>query len=224
MKPIRAALTVAGLLLAPAFTNATPSPPATTQDVATLKWEYQACDKKAIVYPYPDDPHDGFPIGSCPPPDNVKLECAGDTRIKAVGAEASTFETGYMHPPKYAIDEHMSSRWSSHYSDNQWLILDLGAPKSFERLYLVWELAHAAEYSISTSNDKKRWKTIHTQKDGDGFIDVVDARGKGRYLKMQGIRRAKVGDLPLYGYSLFDVTICGKAPPRVTTAAAAAPR
>src|SRR5687768_10382630 len=124
MMPIRAAFTAAaGLLLAPAFANAQtatkpavppPTTTATAQDVATLKWEYQACDKKAIVYPYPDDPHDGFPIGSCPPPDNIKLECAGDTRIKAVGAEASTFETGYMHPPKYAIDDHMSSRWSSH--------------------------------------------------------------------------------------------------------------
>jgi F5/8 type C domain len=181
-------------------------------DVSALKWDYEACDKKAIVYPYPDDPHDGFPIGSCPPPADLKLECAGDTKIKAVGAEASTYETGYMHPPQYAIDEHLTSRWSSKYTDDQWLILDLGSPKSFERLYLVWELAHASEYVIATSNDKKTWKTVHRERNSDGFVDVINAKGRGRYLKMQGVKRAKVGEHDLYGYSLFDVTICGKAP------------
>lgn len=190
----------------------------TAADVAPQKWSYEGCDKKAIVYPYPDDPHDGFPIGSCPPPQDLKLECGADSKIKPVGAEASTYETGYMHPPKYAIDEHLTTRWSSRYSDDQWLILDLGSPKAFERLYLVWELAHASEYEIATSNDKKKWKTIHRQREGDGFVDVIDAKGRGRYLRMKGIKRAKVGDLPLYGYSLFEVAVCGKAP--VATASA----
>ncbi len=180
---------------------------------AAQKWEYQACDKKAITYPYPDDPHDGFPVGSCPPPADVKLTCGGNSKIKAVGAEASTFETGYLHPPKYAIDEHLTSRWSSHYSDDQWLILDLGSSKAFQRLYLVWELSHAAQYSVATSDDKKKWKTIHTENKGDGFVDVVDAKARGRYIKIQGIKRGKVpGTDDLYGYSLFDVTICGEPP------------
>lgn len=180
-------------------------------DVAALKWGYEACDKKAIQYPYPDDPHDGFPIGSCPPPADLKLACKEGTRIKVADAEASTYETGYMHPPKYAIDEHLTSRWSSRYSDDQWLILDLGKAQSFERLYLVWELAHAEEYAVLTSSDKKKWKPLHRERKGDGFVDVVDARAKARYIKIQGVRRARVGG-EVYGYSLFDVAVCGQAP------------
>jgi hypothetical protein len=197
-----AIVNVLGLLLAV---------PETTKDVAAVKWGYEACDKKAIQYPYPDDPHDGFPIGSCPPPDTLKLECKADTRLKVADAEASTYETGYMHPPKYAIDEHMSSRWSSKYSEDEWLILDLGSVQSFERLYLVWELAHASEYAVLTSTNKKSWKPLHREKKGDGFVDVIDAKGRGRYIKIQGIKRAKVNDA-VYGYSLFDVAVCGQKP------------
>jgi hypothetical protein len=61
-----------------------------------------------------------------------------------------------------------------------------------------------------TSADGKRWTTVHTERDSDGFVDVLDVKGRGRYLKIQGLKRAKVGGDPLYGYSLFDVTICGR--------------
>ena len=192
--------------------------PLLASDTATQKWGYEECDKKAIVYPYPDDPHDGFPIGSCPPPESIKLECANGSKLKVADAEASTYETGYMHPPRYAIDQHLSSRWSSRYSDDQWLILDLGSTQRFQRLYLVWELAHAAEYSVSTSDDKTKWKLLRRERKGDGFVDVIDAKGRGRYLKIQGIKRAKVEGHELYGYSLFDVTVCGEAPAPTRTA------
>jgi hypothetical protein len=179
--------------------------------LAAQTWGYEACDKKAIVYPYPDDPHDGFPIGSCPPPATIELPCKDGSKIKVADAEASSFETGYMHPPKYAIDEHLSSRWSSRYSDDQWLILDLGSAQPFQRLYLVWELAHAAEYMVSTSNDKKAWKRLHHERNSDGFVDVIDKNARGRYIKIQGLRRRPVNG-EVYGYSLFEVTVCKTRP------------
>jgi hypothetical protein len=187
------------------------APAKSAAELAGQMWGYEACDKKAIEYPYPDDPHDGFPIGSCPPPATIQLPCKDGSKLKVADAEASTFETGYMHPPKYAIDEHLTSRWSSRYSDDQWLLLDLGSVQSFQRLYLVWELAHAAEYRVSTSADKKTWKPLHHERKGDGFVDVIDKAGKGRYIKIQGVKRAPV-DGNVYGYSLFEVTVCKTRP------------
>jgi len=189
------------------FVQRGPSP---SFDGLAANWGYQDCDEKAIQYPYPDDPGDGFPPGSCPPPASLKIECAGGSKIKVAAADASTWEKGFAHPPQYAIDDHLASRWSSHYTDDQWLTLDLGKPRSFQRLYLTWELARAADYAILTSTDGKRWTTVHTERDSDGFVDVLDVKGRGRYLKIQGLKRAKVGGDPLYGYSLFDVTICGR--------------
>ena len=189
------------------FVQRGPSP---SFDGLAANWGYQDCDQKAIQYPYPDDPGDGFPPGSCPPPASLKVECPANSKIKVAAADASTWEKGFAHPPQYAIDDHLASRWSSHYTDDQWLTLDLGKSRSFQRLYLTWELARAADYAILTSADGKRWTTVHTERDSDGFVDVLDVKGRGRYLKIQGLKRAKVGGDPLYGYSLFDVTICGR--------------
>jgi hypothetical protein len=173
-------------------------------------WGYQDCDKKAIAYPYPDDPGDGFPPGSCPPPESLRIECPGKSKLAVVAAEASTWEKGFMHKPEYAFDQHLASRWSSHYTDDQWLILDLGRVRRWKRMTLVWELAHGTDYAILASSDKTTWTPVHTEIGGDGFVDVIDAEGRGRYVKIQGLKRAKVGNDPLYGYSLFDVTLCGE--------------
>ena len=105
------------------FVQRGPSP---SFDGLAANWGYQDCDQKTIQYPYPDDPGDGFPPGSCPPPANLKIECAGGSKIKVAAADASTWEKGFAHPPQYAFDDHLASRWSSHYTDDQWLTLDLG--------------------------------------------------------------------------------------------------
>jgi len=187
---------------------------------ANQTWGYQDCNQKEIVYPYPNDPSGRtFPPGSCPPPGTLKLECPkGTTRIKPVDASSSTYEKGFMHPPRYAIDEHLSTRWSSTYSDDQWIVIDLGAEKALKKLHLVWELAHGSQYVVFAAPDKEKWASlftnVYTELDGDGFVDSIDLDARGRYLKIQGIKRAKVGNEPLYGYSLFDVVVCGgDAPP-----------
>jgi len=181
---------------------------------ANQSWGYHDCKQKEIVYPYPDDPGDGFPPGSCPPPATLKLECPkGTKRLKPVDASSSNYEKGFMHPPKYAIDDHLSTRWSSTYADDHWLIIDLGAEKSLKKVYLVWELAHGTQYVLFAAPDKEKWANLftnlHTELNGDGFVDSITVEGQGRYLKIQGIKRAKVGNEPLYGYSLFDVAVCG---------------
>jgi hypothetical protein len=177
-------------------------------------WPYHGCDVKALAYSYPDDPAHGFPPGSCPPPAGLPIACPRGSKIKVADATASTFEKGFMHPPKYAVDDHLDSRWSSHYTDDQWLELDLGRVQRWRRISLVWELAHGARYAILTSDDHKTWTTLHTETGSDGFVDVIDAEGKGRYIKIQGLTRAKVGNEPLYGYSLFDVTVCRESTER----------
>jgi alpha-L-fucosidase len=177
-------------------------------------WPYRGCDMKALPYSYPDDPAHGFPPGSCPPPASLPSACPSGSKLKIVDAIASTFEKGFMHPPSYAIDDHLDSRWSSHYTDDQWLELDLGRVQRWKRIALVWELAYGSRYAILTSNDHKTWTTLHTETGSDGFIDVIDAEGKGRYIKIQGLARGNVGNDPLYGYSLFDVSVCKESSKR----------
>jgi hypothetical protein len=175
------------------------------------KWSYTMCDKKTLMFPKIDKNNGVFPIGSCPPPETLARPCGGNSKLKVTMTAASTWETGYYHPPQYAVDEHLMTRWSSNSGPAAFLTMDLGAEQSFKRIYLAWELAHASDYDLVVSNDGMTWTMLKQVRGGDGFQDIVDVEGKARYLRMNGIKRGEVGEGP-YGYSLFDVTICGERP------------
>jgi hypothetical protein len=178
---------------------------------AEAKWSYTMCDKKALMFPNIDKNKGVFPIGSCPPPADLNRACGNNSKLKVAMATAQTYETGYWHPPEYAIDEHLMTRWSSNTMPTSWLQLDLGSETTFRRIYLAWELAHGSDYDIATSNDGTTWTTLKEVRGGDGFQDIVDVEGKARYVRINGVKRGVVGEGP-YGYSLFDVTICGERP------------
>ena len=174
-------------------------------------WSHTACDKKALMFPKIDRNNGVFPIGSCPPPEGLNRACGGNSKIKVMKATAQTYETGYVHPPEYAIDEYIMTRWSSNTMATSWIELDLGTEQTFKRLYLAWEIAHGTDYDIVTSNDGMTWAPLKQVRGGDGYQDILDVEGKARYVRMNGIRRGNIGMGP-YGYSLFDFTICGERP------------
>ncbi|TDU88982.1 hexosaminidase [Kribbella voronezhensis] len=106
-----------------------------------------------------------------------------------------------------AVDSELSTRWSSGYSDNQWITVDLGAAVPIERVKLRWESAYGKGYQIQVSNDNATWTTSYTTTAGDGGIDdLTGLTGTGRYVRMQGIARGTT-----YGYSLYEFEVYGPA-------------
>jgi hypothetical protein len=183
-----------------------------TPPTAEAMWSYTACNKAMLKFPNIDKNMGKFPIGSCPPPEDLPRPCGNNSKVAVMKATAQTYETGYWHPPEYAFDEHLMTRWSSNSMPTSWLQLDLGTEQSFKRIYFAWELAHASDYDIVSSNDGTTWTMVKQVRGGNGFQDIVDLEGKGRYVRINGVTRGKVGNEPLYGYSLFDVVICGERP------------
>jgi hypothetical protein len=181
-------------------------------------WGYDACDKATLPFPKIDKNNGKFPPGSCPPPEALKAVCPGNSKLKFVGATASAYETGYVHPPAYAIDEHLMTRWSSPYGPDRttpsaspaWIRLDFGMEVSWKRLYLLWEMAFGKDYDLVVSNDGQSWTPLVQVRGSDGFQDILEVSGKGRYLRMNGINRGPTPTGRLYGYSLFDVTACAE--------------
>lgn len=62
--------------------------------------------------------------------------------------------------PQNAVDGNPDTRWSSNYTDNQWIEVDLGAVVTFNRFVLLWELAYAATFTIQVSNDGSTWSDV----------------------------------------------------------------
>ncbi|MEA3462538.1 MAG: GH116 family glycosyl hydrolase, partial [Bacteroidota bacterium] len=52
-----------------------------------------------------------------------------------------------------AIDGDFSTRWSSEFSDPQWIYIDFGESKTFSTVTLDWEAAYGKAYEIQVSDD-----------------------------------------------------------------------
>ncbi|MCK2241742.1 MULTISPECIES: discoidin domain-containing protein [unclassified Crossiella] len=114
-------------------------------------------------------------------------------------ATSSSTENGGTQPAA-AVDGDAGTRWSSAFSDPQWLQLDLGGPKQLCRVTLNWETAHAKAFQVQVSDDAATWRSVHTATDSAGGLQQLDVAGTGRYLRVHGTQRATG-----YGYSLWEV-------------------
>lgn len=109
-----------------------------------------------------------------------------------------------------AFDGDMQTRWSSQFSDLQWISVDLGASYSICFVELYWEGASGKVYEIQLSDDPEftSYNVIASENNGDGGTDILttDNVPTGRYLRMHGTER-NTG----YGYSLWEFKVFGSS-------------
>ncbi|MGI8447062.1 MAG: discoidin domain-containing protein [Streptosporangiaceae bacterium] len=120
-------------------------------------------------------------------------------------ATASSVENASF-PASAAVDGNTGTRWSSAFSDPQWLEVDLGATASISQVGRQWEAADATAFQIQTSSDGTNWTTIYSTTTGTGGTQTVNVTGTGRYVRMYGTARATP-----YGYSLWEFGVYGTA-------------
>jgi uncharacterized protein YjdB len=107
----------------------------------------------------------------------------------------------------YATDGDHNSRWSSAFSDPQWIYVDLGAPYNITRVKLFWEAAYGSSYKIQVSTDASSWTDVYSTATGDGATDDLSiAASQGRYVRMYGTSRGTE-----YGYSIYEFEVYGDA-------------
>lgn len=123
-----------------------------------------------------------------------------ETALTPVRAYASSAERGDLDAPA-AIDHNTNTRWGSRFTDDEYIVLDFGKSELITRVNIVWEAAHAREYLLQVSEDASTWTTIKTVTDSAGGTeDLSGFAGQGRYLRMQGVKRAGG-----YGYSIEEI-------------------
>ncbi|WP_369915982.1 discoidin domain-containing protein [Plantactinospora sp. KBS50] len=100
------------------------------------------------------------------------------------------------------MDGNTGTRWSSAFSDPQWISVDLGSSRSICQVTLNWEAAYARAYQIQTSANGTTWTTVYSTTSSGGGVQTLDVTGTGRYVRMYGTQRATQ-----WGYSLWEFTI-----------------
>ncbi|GAB2617151.1 hypothetical protein Aab01nite_30310 [Paractinoplanes abujensis] len=103
-----------------------------------------------------------------------------------------------------ATDGNPGTRWSSQFSDPQWLRVDLGATATISSVVLQWENAYGTGYQIQTSPDGTTWTSIYTRTGGTGGTETLTVNGSGRYVRLYGTTRNGG-----YGYSLWEFKVYG---------------
>ncbi len=103
-------------------------------------------------------------------------------------------------------DGSITTRWSSEFSDNQSVTVDLGKVYDLDKIILNWEYASGRDYDLQASTDGTSWSTLLQVRNQNLTGPVShNVQGKGRYVKMQGIKR----NTP-YGYSLYEMEVYGR--------------
>jgi beta-glucosidase len=134
------------------------------------------------------------------PPTNLAL----NKPVKVSSVEKTGVEGMYVNDGSY------SSRWSSAFSDPQYVIIDLGTPTKFNQVNLYWEAAYATDYAIQVSNDSTNWTTLVHQSAGVGGIERYTVSAEARFLKILGSKRATA-----YGYSLYEIEVFQLDPSKI---------
>jgi hypothetical protein len=126
---------------------------------------------------------------------NIALnKTATASSVEAVGNEASK-----------AVDGSGTTRWSSAFSDPQWVSVDLGATYNVNRVKITWEAAYASAYQVQISSDGSVWNNMKSVTGNTTLVnDQTGLSGTGRYVRINGTARATA-----YGYSIFELEVYG---------------
>ncbi|BCJ44062.1 hypothetical protein GCM10010168_08750 [Actinoplanes ianthinogenes] len=119
-------------------------------------------------------------------------------------ATASSTEASGAYLASEAVDGNLGSRWSSAFSDPQWLQVDLGSSQSISRVELNWETAAAKAFQIQVSENASSWTSIYSTTTSTGGNQNLTVNGTGRYVRMYGTQRTTG-----YGYSLWEFKVYG---------------
>ena len=141
---------------------------------------------------------------SAPAASTARANTSGRNLARDGTATASSQEgPGSGRQASYAIDGDPGTRWSSGFSDPQWLRVDLGARWQISEIRLNWENAHATAYRVELSTDGTTWKSVYSTSNGQaGETTVKVARLPARYVRVYGTKRSSD-----YGYSLWELEV-----------------
>ncbi len=127
----------------------------------------------------------------------------GISQGKPVKASSVVTVGGESYPAANAVDGNPATRWSSEFSDPQWIAIDLGEPQRIARVELAWEGAYGKAYCIEVSAEGQTWTEVFKTDSGKGGLDTIRFKPtEARWVRVRGSERGTP-----YGYSLWEFCV-----------------
>lgn len=135
-----------------------------------------------------------------PPPANLALH-------RPVQASSQLRLNDTFYAAALAVDGKSHTRWSSEFSDPQWLAVDLGEARKIASVELVWERAASAVYAIEVSLDGSSWKVVARNDKGTGKVErVALPPAEARWVRLRSEKRTTP-----FGVSLWEMRVIEEA-------------
>jgi hypothetical protein len=152
------------------------------------------------------------------PANGTLTRSGGNTLIAGtvVGYRTGTPDLAYSRPVTVSsvqngnlgsslTDGTTATRWESQTSDPQWIDVDLGQPRTVDRVVMKWETASAKAFQIQTSTDDSSWTTVYSTTAGPGGTETETfAPVTARYVRVYMTQRNTS-----YAYSMYDLQVFG---------------
>jgi hypothetical protein len=135
-------------------------------------------------------------------------------------ATASSTESAGT-PASAAVDGDTGTRWSSAFSDPQWIQVDLGSAQQVCQVGLNWEAAYAKAFQVQVSADAGTWTDVYSTTTGTGGNQTLAVSGSGRYVRVLMTARSTA-----YGDSLWEFVVHtgGGVPPTTPNTSPSGPQ
>lgn len=107
----------------------------------------------------------------------------------------------------YAVDGDSSTRWSSAWKDDEWIMVDLGKIYTVGCVTIDWEAAFASTYTIQWSQDGVTWNDALTHSTTQAISQTHMMYNRPiRYIKIIADKRGTT-----YGVSIYEIGVFGSA-------------
>ncbi len=144
-----------------------------------------------------------FTLASAPSREGMRGQSAASI-IAPLSCRSSSNEAADIEAP-CAIDRDFFTRWSSGWTDDEWLVVDLGSPRAVSGVTIFWEIAWGREYAIELSVDGKAWQREVSVSEGEGGVECHPFEAtRARYVRFRGIKRGTE-----WGYSFWEFLVHG---------------
>jgi len=111
------------------------------------------------------------------------------------------------HLPEFAVDGRSDRRWSSQYSDDEWISVEMEEPATLERIMLHWEYAYGKNYKIEVSVNGTDWIEVYEEICSNGGYDrILFDPVEATHVRMYGVTRGTQFGFSLWSFEAYTFT------------------
>jgi TolB-like protein len=130
----------------------------------------------------------------------IKSVKASSTQAKDDWKGATNYEPVAI---QNMLDDNPNTWWSSEFTDNQRVLIELEKECEPSKLEIQWETAYAKSYKVFISRNQTVWKQVYSTDNGEGGTDEIDlGKRKTRFIRLELLKRATQ-----WGFAIRDLRV-----------------